>query len=121
MMVSYEIYKLIHLICLLLLALTMGLLFYPEHLLRSKKGKIFTGFVSFFILVSGMGLLARIGFKHGQAFPFWISLKIANWFFLNVALFFAFKSKIIRHKIYIILVMLVLAIFNIWLAINKPL
>lgn len=120
-MISYEIYKLIHLLCLLLFAVNIGQLLYPEHMLNSRKGKIFTGLVSFFILVSGMGLLARLGFKHAEAFPFWVTLKILNWFAINLALYFLFKFKTFKNKIYPALIILILAIFNIWAAINKPL
>jgi hypothetical protein len=120
-MISYEIYKLIHILCLLLFAVTIGQLLYPDHLLSSRKGKFFTGFVSFFILVSGMGLVARIGFKHAQAFPLWISLKIFNWFAINLALYFMFKLKSIKNKIIPAMIILILTIINIWAAINKPL
>lgn len=120
-MISYEIYKLIHILCLLLFAVNIGQLLYPEHVLSSRKGKFFTGFVSFFILVSGMGLVARLGYKHTQAFPLWISLKILNWFAINIALYFLFTIKSMKNKIYPAAHILILAIINIWAAINKPL
>jgi uncharacterized membrane protein SirB2 len=118
-MISYEIYKLIHLLCLLLFSGTIGLILYPEHLLDSKKGKFFTGFVSFFILVSGMGLVARLGFKHTEAFPLWITLKMLNWLAMNIALFFTFRSKSLKNKMIFSLIIFILAVTNIWLAINK--
>jgi hypothetical protein len=83
-------------------------------------GKWMVGLVSILILVAGMGLIARLGFKHNQAFPLWIKLKITNWVIINVLFIGLFKIKVIEYKAVLTSIILALAWFSVWLAINKP-
>jgi len=53
--------------------------------LNSKWPKIIGGISSLFILVTGMGLIARLGFKHNEAFPTWLWAKMALWLILSAA------------------------------------
>jgi len=46
----------------------------------SKKSfKMLSGVASLLILVSGMGLLARLGMPHGEPWPMWIHIKLGVW------------------------------------------
>lgn len=82
-MISYEIYKIIHLTCIMLTFTAMSIQLVGEKDL--KIFKIIAGISSFLILVSGMGLLARVGVTHGNI-PTWGILKILIWLILAVGL-----------------------------------
>ena len=119
-MISYETYKSLHIFFILTFFSSIGFVSYNSPLMGKKLGKWLIGLVSFLIMVAGMGLIARLGFKHGQPFPLWIKLKIANWVGINIFVIALFKIKIIEYKTIITATILVLAWIGIWLAINKP-
>lgn len=81
----YEIYKILHLVGIFLL--TSGLvgilaLVWSGH---GPSGKVKTfAFITHgvglaLLLVSGFGLLARIGIPQGSGMPFWIYVKLVIW------------------------------------------
>ncbi|ATH08391.1 hypothetical protein BIY24_10655 [Halobacteriovorax marinus] len=81
-MISYEVYKVIHLLCILLTVAGLAVGYYstqPKHI------KIISGITSLLILVSGMGLLARLGVSHGEGFPGWVMVKMMIWLIIAVA------------------------------------
>ncbi|MDO9180916.1 MAG: hypothetical protein Q7U04_00845, partial [Bacteriovorax sp.] len=119
-MISYETYKSLHIFFILCFFSSMGFVSYSSQLLQKKLGKWMVGLASFLIMVAGMGLIARLGFKHDQAFPLWIKLKIGNWIAINVLFVCLFKLKTIELKAIITSIILILAWIGIWLAINKP-
>ena len=80
-MISYETYKILHLMSLMVLFTTLSLQLYG---LSNRLHKILTGVATLFVLVSGMGLMARLGIGHGSAWPAWIYLKFTVWFLVGV-------------------------------------
>ena len=92
-MISYETYKMLHLITLFLVVSCMGVVIGEGRWIPSKKFKTILSVVSLLSFVAGMGLIARLGFKHGEAFPVWIWVKMACWFLLNVAVVLLFKMQ----------------------------
>lgn len=83
-MISYPIYKIIHLTSLFIFFTSASL-----YLLGNNKAKVFkilSGVSTLFILVSGMGLLARIGISHGEPFPIWVLLKFLIWGILGIGI-----------------------------------
>lgn len=83
-MVPYEIYKILHLAGIFLLVsglIGVLVLSWTSQLSNStvrKFGFITHGTGLVFLLVSGFGLLARLGLAR-EAMPFWIYVKLAIW------------------------------------------
>lgn len=83
---SYTFYKILHLLSVLALFLALGgrLFSHPENTLYKKKLMILHGVAAFFLLVSGFGLLARLGMFHNL--PAWAWGKIVIWLILGLGL-----------------------------------
>lgn len=82
-MLSYEVYKVLHLSFIVLFFSLLGAQLLTDF--KQKWGKITLGVASFFILVSGMGLMARLQIGHGEPWPTWIFIKLAIWLILTVS------------------------------------
>jgi uncharacterized membrane protein SirB2 len=80
--ISYEIYKFIHLLSLFFLFTGLSVAFFSAN--QIKFFKIMNGVSSLLVMVSGMGLMARLGIKHGEPWPQWIFIKFGVWFILAV-------------------------------------
>ena len=80
-MIAYEIYKILHLLSLALLLTGLSLQFFGH---RTRAFKILTGVATLFVLVSGMGLLARVGIQHAEPWPLWVRTKVAIWLLIGV-------------------------------------
>lgn len=119
-MISYETYKILHLIFILTFFSSLGFVASSSELVQNKIGKIILGIVSFLILAAGMGLIARVGFKHGEAFPLWLNLKIAAWLLVNILLICIFKIKKSKQKAAISLLLLLVGCGAVWLVLSKP-
>ncbi len=80
-MIAYEIYKIIHLVSLALLLTGFALQFCG---ITSRGWKILTGVTTLLVLVSGMGLLARVGIQHAEPWPTWVRTKMMVWLVVGV-------------------------------------
>lgn len=97
-MISYEAYKILHVFTLLMVVSSMGGIVAEGRWISNKTFKIVVGILSFLIFVAGMGLIARLGFKHGESFPLWVLVKISSWIVLNIALVALFKFQAKKYK-----------------------
>lgn len=122
-MISYEVYKLFHFIGLVLLftglfsLLTLKLTNQPLEGRVRKFVFITHGVGLALVLISGFGLLARLGLVQGL--PKWVYIKLAAWLFMGVAISLI-KRKGQQHfgKLYTII--LCVFIVAAYVAINKP-
>lgn len=85
----YEIYKMLHLTGIFLLTsglVGMLVLVWSGHQIAGKV-KTFAfvthGVGLLFMLVSGFGLLARMGFMHSGSLPSWIYVKLVIWLIMG--------------------------------------
>lgn len=93
----YEVYKIIHLTSLLIMFCS-----FTVSLIGEKKIKLFnilSGVATLLVLVSGMGLMARIGVGHGSAWPIWIKLKFFFWALLGIGVPVVIKRTTGLNKI----------------------
>ena len=78
-------YKVLHLIGAFLLFAALGYLtLRPGE--RSKLANASHGIALLLVVVSGFGMLARLGVTHDWIFPLWVWLKLAIWLLLGAAL-----------------------------------
>jgi uncharacterized membrane protein SirB2 len=80
----YEFYKVAHLIMIFLFITGIAVSFFRVGEIP-KWSKIVTGISSLLILVTGMGLIARLGISHGEPWPTWIITKVTIWLIVAVA------------------------------------
>lgn len=78
---DYQTYKILHIAFALFAASFTGVSFLAAS--GQKWVKIAGGVVSLLILVTGFGILAKLGF-HGEQWPLWVKLKIGIWVLIAV-------------------------------------
>lgn len=92
-MISYETYKILHIFTLLMVLGTVGAILAEGKWIAKKSFKITVGLLTFLIFVAGMGLIARLGFRHGEPFPQWIWVKMAAWAVFSFSVIMLFRVK----------------------------
>lgn len=118
-MISYETYKILHIFTLLMTISAIGGVIAEGRWIPNKSFKITIGVLSFLIFVAGMGLIARLGIKHGEAFPVWIFVKIIMWVIFNIALVGLFKVQHKKAKILCAVVSFLSIFIAVYAAITK--
>lgn len=119
---SYQFYKVIHLLGLMLLFFGFGgLLMAAYAKVELKKAARIMAFAChglglLFIFVSGFGLAARLGLVQGL--PTWVQAKIGIWLLLGVAISLVKRKGYIGWPVAVLL--LGLGTTAAFIAVNKP-
>lgn len=115
-MISYQLYKVIHIasIFLFLTGASVMLLAAP----KAKFWKIMTGVTGLFILVGGMGLMARLYPGQGMQQP-WIHVKLTIWVIV-MALGHIVAKRFPNHGAKAYWATMMLAIIAAYVAVYKP-
>lgn len=74
---SYQVYKMIHIVSIVLFFSTYAVATVKPGSIKLEK--ILSGIAVLLILVSGMGLVARLGIPHGEPWPLWLKVKLGIW------------------------------------------
>jgi hypothetical protein len=118
---SYEFYKILHLLGLTLVVLSLGGIL--VHVINGgtkatnifRKGAMIThGIGLLLLLVAGFGMLARLGI---HSFPGWVIGKVIIWLALGAFVGIAYTQNLARRLWFIVPVLVVIAAT---LAIVKP-
>jgi hypothetical protein len=110
---SYEVYKIMHLVALVFMVACLGVNFFSET--PRKIARIGGMVASLILMVAGMGLLARTGL----GWPSWVIAKMCIWLILAVSA--PIMARKLKEKKSLgftsVLVLITVAIF---LAVIKP-
>lgn len=123
-MISYEAYKVLHLLAVMLLFLSFGGLALHvaaggtrESNPNRKLVAALHGTAAFLVLLGGFGLLARLGIM-GGGFPGWVWIKLAIWLVLAFAVVLPYRRPALARPLFLLYP--VLGGLAAWAAIYKP-
>lgn len=91
----YEIYKILHLSSLVLLFTCIAVTVFADS--PKKIFKILTGVSTVLVLISGFGLIARLGIPQGEPWGLWLYAKIAIWAIVGIGAPIVIK-RMAAHK-----------------------
>jgi hypothetical protein len=112
---SYETYKILHLIGLVILFISLGALAYVP-LEKRKPLMALNGLASVIMLVAGFGLLARLGLARDMGT--WVYIKIVIWLVLSATPVILRKKPTLAMPV--LLGSIALGTLAAYLAIMKP-
>lgn len=112
-MITYQAYKLIHLTSIFLFLTSVAIMLMAGK--TNKVWKVITGISSFFILLGGMGLMARlqVGFQP------WIIAKLVIWLLVTGGGHIVVK-RFAKYSVYAYWIVMLCAIGAASLAVYKP-
>jgi hypothetical protein len=123
-MISYETYKVLHLLSIMVLFLCFGgLAIYVagggtrEANPNRKLIAALHGTATFLVLLGGFGLLARLDLVRG-GFPLWVWLKLAIWLVLGLAVVLPYRRPALARPLFLLYP--VLGGLAAWAAVYKP-
>lgn len=124
-MISYSVYRLVHLVGIFLLFVVLGGLSYGAAAARGERGRLsprlamaLHGAALFIVLLGGFGLLARLGIVHGTSWPGWVWAKLGIWLLAGAAVIVPRRRPEWAGALFLALP--VLGGLAAWLAIFKP-
>jgi hypothetical protein len=124
-MISYAVYRFLHLIGVFLVLTALGGLALHATNGGTPASNTARGIIAaahglgvLLILVAGFGMLARLGVAHGAAFPGWIWAKFGVW--LVIAAWMALPYRFPRLARPSLLIVPLLGAISAYLAIFKP-
>ena len=122
-MISYSVYKVVHLVGILMVFLAVGAFLANSasgHLKQHQWRKsiaITHGIGLFLSLLGGFGLLARLGIVHG-GLPNWVLIKLCIWGFFGIVTLLISRKPIIAKPLWYLT--LFLGALAAYLAGSKP-
>jgi hypothetical protein len=123
-MITYSVYRVVHLLGIFLLLVILGGLSYGATradaggAVSRRTGMILHGLALFIVLLGGFGLLARLGIVHGMNWPGWVWAKVFIWALLGAAVVVPRRKP--EWAGALLLLLPVLGGVAAWLAIFKP-
>lgn len=118
---SFEIYKLVHILGIFLLFLALGsYMTLRKHKIPHglKLAAVTHGIATLAILISGFGLLARLGYHSPSDFPSWVWVKLGVWAALAAVLSLIKRASSLSHILWLLLPLL--GTLAAYMAIFKP-
>jgi hypothetical protein len=123
-MISYNIYKVLHLAAIMLLFVSFGgLAMYVSgggtRAANPNRALIAAlhGTAAFLVLLGGFGLLARLGVVRG-VFPLWVWIKLTVWVVLSLAVMLPYRRPQLARPLFFLYP--ILGAIAAWAAIYKP-
>lgn len=110
-MIPYPVYKIIHLVGVLMVFLAIGAVALSalQGLGKSYQGRkmilITHGIGLFLSLLGGFGLLARLGMAH-DGLPGWIHAKLVIWFFFGALTWILLRRPQWTHALWAVVIIL---------------
>jgi uncharacterized YccA/Bax inhibitor family protein len=124
-MIPYEVYKVLHIVGVLLTFAVLGGLALTVASGATKSTSSVRRLIAathgagtFIILLGGFGALARLGMTQGLGLPLWIWIKLACWVVLALVVMVPYRRPELARPVFWFLP--VLGLVAVWAAIYKP-
>ncbi len=124
-MLSHSVYNVAHVVGIILIMAALGALALHAMNGGTRESNTARGLIAglhglgaFLVLLGGFGMLARIGFEHGAAFPGWLVVKIVIWIALAGSVVLPYRRSSLAKPL--LLALPVLGGLAAFMAIYKP-